>query len=351
MKIKREDFKRALEIVKPGLAAKEVIEQTTSFAFVKGHVITYDDEISINHPIEGWDITGAVKAEELYKFLTKVKTDEIDVSTGGTTIKDDDGNDAAATQIIFKSGRSKVGLIMKEKVVIPIEKEIKEQGKWKKIPETFIKSFGLAAETCSLDMAHPKLTCVHVNKKGFVESSDGYRMSRYDIGEAIPVPTCLIPAGSAKKIRNLKPVKMASGNGWVHFKTEEGSVISCRTFNEKFVDTSKMQDVGKKVFTINMPEELLEVMDRAEVFTNEDMEITIKKKELIVQSQSASGWFEETLKIDYKGGQFEFRVTPYLLTDILKRTLECNIHKDRLRFKGENWVYITTLKEAKVIKK
>ena len=48
MKLNKADLQRALEIVKPGLANKEMIEHSTSFAFINGKVITYNDEISLS---------------------------------------------------------------------------------------------------------------------------------------------------------------------------------------------------------------------------------------------------------------------------------------------------------------
>ena len=75
--MKRIDLLKALEIVKPGLASKEIIQQTTSFAFIEGRVVTFNDEISISHPVPDLDIQGAVQADELYKFLKKTKADEI----------------------------------------------------------------------------------------------------------------------------------------------------------------------------------------------------------------------------------------------------------------------------------
>ena len=67
MKVNKEKLRQALEIVRPGLANKEVIEQATSFAFMDGRVVTYNDEISISHPVEGIEIEGAVKADQLYQ--------------------------------------------------------------------------------------------------------------------------------------------------------------------------------------------------------------------------------------------------------------------------------------------
>jgi len=77
MNIQKEQLKKALETVKPGLAGKEIIEQSTSFAFMGDRVVTYNDEISISHPVEGLNLTGAIRAEELYQLLSKLKREEI----------------------------------------------------------------------------------------------------------------------------------------------------------------------------------------------------------------------------------------------------------------------------------
>ena len=93
MKINKAELQNALEKVKPGLAGKELIEQSTSFSFVNNRVVTYNDEISISHPVKGLEIKGAVKAQALYSFLGKVKKEEIDV-------------EYEDNQIIIKTGRS-----------------------------------------------------------------------------------------------------------------------------------------------------------------------------------------------------------------------------------------------------
>ena len=48
MKINKKELQEALERVKPGLASRELIEQSTSFAFMRDRVVTYNDEISIS---------------------------------------------------------------------------------------------------------------------------------------------------------------------------------------------------------------------------------------------------------------------------------------------------------------
>ena len=86
MIINKTNLQTALEIVKPGLASKELIDQSTSFAFMGDRVVTYNDDISVSHPIEGLNITGAVKADKLYALLNKLKQEEIEVEICGGEI-------------------------------------------------------------------------------------------------------------------------------------------------------------------------------------------------------------------------------------------------------------------------
>ena len=165
--MKRTDLLNALEQVKPGLAGKEVIQQTTSFAFMAGKVVTYNDEISISCPIEGLEIEGAVQADELYKFLNRVKADDIEMTE-------------ADSEIQIKAGRARVGLTLVEKVVLPLE-SISAEGKWKKLPDDFIKALEFVLFTCSQDMSRPILTCINIREDGIIESSDAHRITQYHI--------------------------------------------------------------------------------------------------------------------------------------------------------------------------
>jgi len=187
------NLQTALEIVKPGLAGKEMIEQSTSFAFMEGRVVTYNDEISISHPIEGLKINGAVQAEELYELLSKLKKDEIEITTKGN-------------EIILKSGRTKAGLTLQQEIKLPLE-EIGELGKWKPLPEDFLKHIKFAMAACSRDMSRPVLTCVHVSKDGIIEGSDSFRIARCQLKTEMPVKTFLLPASSAIQVIRVEPTK------------------------------------------------------------------------------------------------------------------------------------------------
>lgn len=341
MKIKSSILKDALSLVKPGLASKEIIDQTTSFAFVNNTVVTYNDEICIIHPLELEGVTGAIKAEEMFNFIKKVTSEEIDV-----TVDD--------SEIVMKSGRAKVGFALAEKIVLPLEEELQEKGDWKLLPEEFIEATKFSASCAAEDMSTPKLTCVHFEKSGKIEAADNFRIVRWTLSKKLPFKTTLIPASSMKEVIKINPNKVSEGNGWIHFKNNKEVIISCRTFDESYVDieTILYQKMGK-TFEFTFPEETSQILDRASVFTrvqakqtNEEIiDVTVKNKVLTIECKTDTAWFKENIGVKkYKGDDFMFRITPYLLQDILKGGNKCQIAKNMLRFETENWIYLSSLR-------
>lgn len=335
MIINKKQLQEALEIVKPGLANKEVIEQSTSFAFIKGRVVTYNDEISLSHPVPGLELTGAILAENLYKFLSKVKKDDIDVSIEQNEIR-------------MTAGRSLVGLTLQHEIKLPLDEGLQKKGKWKPIPEKLIEAIKFTMGVCSRDMSQPVLTCVHINKEGIVEASDGYRVAQYQIGQELPIDTFLIPATSAVELVKLSPTQIAEGNGWVHFQTEEKTIMSCRVADETYPNTGPHLMV--KGASIILPKTLNEALERAMVFSkrehllDECVQIELVDRQIILRAHSESGWFEETLNMKYSDDPISFSITPYLLQNILKKTQSCILSKNKLKFAEEGWCYVTTLR-------
>lgn len=333
MIINKTELKQALEIVKPGLSNKDIIEQATSFAFIEGNVVTFNNEISICHPVGGLELSGAIKAEELYNLLSKLKDDEINID-----VKDN--------EILLTSGKSKAGMVVQAEVKLPLE-EIGKIENWLTLPSDFLKHLKFTIASCSKDMSRPTLTCVHINDE-IIESSDGFRITRCTLEEMVPVPKFLLPASSAIQVVKLQPTEIASGNGWVHFKTEQGTVISCRTMEGEFPSTITdwLKTEGT---TLTLPQTTSEVVEKSLVFSkresvlDEKVDITIANRRLKIRSESETGWFEEELNIQYKGEPIIFSITPGLLKGILSETSECVIGDTKILFTGNNWVYLAML--------
>jgi len=167
----------------------------------------------------------------------------------------------------------------------------------------------------------------------------------------MPVKTFLLPQTSAIIVERLEPTQIAEGNGWIHFKTEQGTIISCRIFEDKFPNCNIFLNVeGEKLI---FPKETIEMIDKAEIFTKRDyildesININIKNNVLIIKSKSETGWCETTKKLKEKIKDINFAIIPYLLKTILKENNNCIINNKMISFTGNAWQYVSMLKEIK----
>lgn len=346
MKVKKDDLLAALETVRPGLANREIyVEQASSFAFLGDRVMTYNNELSLTCSIPELNVTGAVKADELYGFLVRVKKDELDVD-----VEDD--------KLKLTAGRSRVSLALERDIRLPLG-EMKRKKEWKALPDpdNFVRFLKFAMGACSRSLAYPLLTCVRVDTSGVIESTDSYRVAHCRLADGLPVGTFLVPASSAKEIVKMKPQQVAEGReGWIHFRSGE-VMLSCRLFGdgEAFPDLSQHLDVEKTdAVKLSFPSKIKEAMDRAWVFARRDdqleesIDLCVKKGKLAVTAQSNTGTFEETMTMEEKDVDLKFSIIPYLLKDILNEVTEAVVFKDRLLFEkwddaGVGWKYLTVL--------
>lgn len=332
MKIQKATLLTALEKVKPGLAGREMIQQSTSFAFLGGRVLTYNDEISISHPVEGLAITGAVKAQALYDFLNKVKADEIDVSP-------------VDNHVVISAGRAKAGLVFEQEVTLPVEEVADIEG-WAPLPKEFVSTIALCYPCCAQDMSRPLLTCVHVDGE-VIEASDSYQIIHCTIPAPVPVERFLLPYRAARELVRYDVKEVASGGGWMHFRTEDGTVFSSRVLRDEFPDTSVFLAVEGVEFAF--PKAMTEALERATIFSRDDLDtqgislatVKLSDRRLEVTAKNEFGWFEETVRVQYKGPAIQFVVGTQLLIAILKRLQQCVIGEGRIKFVGDGWVHVT----------
>jgi DNA polymerase III sliding clamp (beta) subunit (PCNA family) len=335
MKINKAELQEALEKVRPGLASKELIEQTTSFAFTGGRVVTYNDEISISHPVKGLDVVGTVKAQALYRFLEKIKKEEIDIEW-------------EENQVIIKAGKSKAGLIFEQEVKLPIKEEIGKIEKWKNLPGNFVEALKLCYPCCSRDMSRPILTCVNIDGEG-VQASDSYQIIHYTLTEKIPVGKCLIPATSVKELVKYPVKKVAVGESWIHFRTEDGTVFSSRILNNEFPDTSK--HLAIKGVEFSFPKNINQILERAHVFSKKDaspgdiptVTIEIKEGQIKISAKNEYGWFVEEARTKYSGKAVKFSIGIEFLIGFFDKLQNCIIGDDKIGFSGENWQHMIAM--------
>lgn len=331
--MKRADLLSALEIVKPGLANREIIEQATSFAFIDGCVVTYNDNVSIRCPVEGLKISGAIKAEELYKLLGKLKQDDITVESNGP-------------EVILTSGRAKAGFTLQQQIKLPLE-EIKNKTEWKPLPKDFRKALEFTMTTCSRDQTRAILTCINVTPEGRLQSTDNFRISIFNL-DKVPANEFLLPAESAQIVSGYGLGWVAEGRGWIHFKSEGGLIeFSCRVVKGEYPPIYKAAEgEGTKV---ELPSTMQDVLSKASVFCTQEqvldqrVKVVISEKRLKLRADGETGWFEEEVNMAYRGEPITFSINPHLLQSILDQTRICQIGEKTLKFIGDRWQFIACL--------
>lgn len=343
MKINRKDLQNALIIVKPGLSNKDILEQTTSFAFINGRVTTYNDEISISHPVKGINFEGAIKAEELYGLLTRLNKDEIELGVDNNELQ-------------IRCGRVKAGLQLEDEIQLP---DVLPKGKWKKLPNPnqFKDYMIMAMQTCSTDMAEVKLTCVCVRKDGGIIGSDNYRVVQCT-GSKSPVADYLIPATSISELVKINPVQIQLEKNWVHFKSENDTIFSCRRVNVEYLEQELINDIIKfnKKGKIEFPDKIEEMLQRVgefakrQIVTDSNVEVSIQNGKLLMRAvaDQTKSWIEDKSSIECDKN-ISFMITPKLFENILKVTRTCVLDKkmEKVKFVMEseniNWEYVVML--------
>lgn len=335
MQVERLSLLRALELVKPGLSRQENIAQATRFAFVHNRVVTYNDEISVSHPVPDLSLTGAILAEGLYKWLGEVRGNKIKLEI-----------DEAQLKATAAGGRSKSTYTLQSEITMPLG-EIGELGDWHPCPTGLKAALQFAMFSCGVDMSQPTLTCVHACKEGRIESGDNYRLTRYVV-DPLPINTFLIPAKSVRHLLNYEFNEMAEGNGWVHFRTKEGTIFSARVFGDVYPNITELLNVeGKEV---QLPPSLVPALQRISHFAkrehvlDEQITVEIQSNRLTLKAENLECSGEESVKVDYNDPTpISFVINPNLFSDIVGKVDKGILGTACLKFEAGKWQHVVAL--------
>jgi DNA polymerase III sliding clamp (beta) subunit (PCNA family) len=331
-RVNRADFLQQLETVQPGISPRGLIQQSDSFVFQGGYVITYNDEVSCRakSPLPK-DLVGAVNERPLMAILGKLAEDEIDVEVS-------DG------ELVITGKKRRAGIRMDATIELPIDK-LETPEDWKPLHEDFTDALNIVQECAGTDASHFALTCVHLHPK-FVEACDNYQLTRYKIKTGVAEPT-LVKRDSIKHVVSLDMTELSETPNWIHFRNQTGLILSCRRYMESYPDISKMLQVGEG-HPATLPKGLAEAAERAQIFSAENGEddevfVELVPGKLRIKGQGTSGWYQEVKRLAYDGDSMSFFVSPKLLIELTKRHNECTVSSDRLMVNGGKFTYVTVL--------
>ena len=330
MKVNKNKLQKSLQKVQPGLADKDIIEQSTSFIFQDGDLLTYNDVISVRTKLD-LGFNGAVKAEELLKLLARTKLEEVDVS-------------AEKNELILKAKKLSAGIKMTDQILLPID-NISFSDDWEKLPKNFKTGLKLVRFCTSKDMSNPITTHICCRKKKML-ATDTFRITSFKLSSKFS-EDILISYEVANHLISYDFVEYQKENNWLHFRDEDGLIFSCRTISDEFPKVSKLLKMDGIEFVF--PKLILDIIERCQVFSSTEFQqdefltFDIKRKKISISAKNEGGWIRETSKIDYKGESFSFMISPEFLKQIVSEQLHTTVGGNTIKFETDQMVHLIRL--------
>jgi hypothetical protein len=328
----------ALQAVSPGLAPREIVEQSAHFILRRGRVWTYNDEVLCSHPLPDFaeHVEGAVPAEQLLAYLAKIAGADIEMTIRPGVLK-----------ISGPRGYAKLRLKGPADIIVAAIDQVERPGTWAKLPEAFCEAVAAVAACASKNHKDEfKRTVVHLHPE-WVEACDNYRMCRRDLETGVG-EGALVRATSLEPIAARGVTELSETANWLHFRSPSGAVLSCRRFAGPYDDLGKFLDAKGEPFTF--PDGLRERVQITNIFAKDNPEeirrltISLGPAKLEVEGRGASGRAVEWLApVDYQGPPLKFTIEPKVLLDLLKRNPTCEVTAEQLVMRGEQFAYVASL--------
>jgi len=335
--MKASELKKALELVRPGLANKEILEQATSFVFRNGKIYSFNDQVAVIAPFEsGFE---GVISSDLYEFVSKLKPDaEIQI-------------EEKENELRLVSGRNRAGVLLEPDIKLPLDEELQEPEEWFPIPSSFVKSIRACLFSASRSGHVPILTCIHITS-GFVETCDEYRLTRYDFKDPLPGlgedKDIKIVARNIQPLGNYSPEEYGFGEAWMHFRNKSGLTYCVRMVEGEYPDLQSYLDEGGQ--EIELPKELQEALAWAAIATDDAIKfeqrvkVTISKGRMLIRGEKPDGsWAEQDIRIRYTGKAIEFEAHPLFLQEMAKLAQKVLVGESSIQIDTDEFAHVISL--------
>jgi hypothetical protein len=346
MKVDRKTLLGVLELLKPGLAKKELVEQASHYIFTGASAVTFNDQIMVSFPFD-MEFPFSVRGEDLFNVLKSMKDEDVTFSKkegNAVVIK---GKNSVAELATIVTEESKV-----ENLIDGVLKDIEENAdnKFPVDPE-FIDGLYKCSFSASRDLSQGVLACVHV-ENDVLFSSDKLRISKFTLSE--DYGKIYIFAKDAVELRGYPTInEMLIADKWVHFFTDNGGIISCRLFGgEDFKGNLDKFFTMDKAETIELPKELKSIVDDVSVMVIAPTErqrfitVSFKKDKIICKGEGERGYYKKSIPFKSKE-EFDFSINPKLFAEILVKTNNFQIDEKKAMFVSENFSHVISLPAKK----
>jgi len=327
-----------LAALRPGLAKREMVQQSCHFLFFKEEIVTFNDQICIMIPFES-GMNFSVKGEEFFRLIDGITDDTLDLSLDKGKIK-----------IKSDSTTSSMTTLGEDQNVLPsvIEGLIENMKGWKKLPSNFLEGISLCSFSTSSDLSRGVFSCIALRGK-VCYSLDSNRSSFFLFDQSLSGDTAFVGGKDATELAKFPVKEFCTDGKWAHFRTEEGVTFSCVLMSGEF-PFDKMDKTFAKMKSlphIDLPKELKGVVDNVNMLAAVDtfrmgkiIDLEINGKEIIIRASNDLGEVTKKISCDYADEEINIGINSNLLSQILQRATSLARDGNMLEFQSGNFQHI-----------
>lgn len=347
--MKKVDLLKGIKAVLMGIDKSSAVG-SDFILFDENWVRSYKEDISVSFPLET-GIRTAVRAEELYKVLSKMEAEEIDIKM------------TEEGKLQVKGGKTtlKMNPLQKEQITSSLERAwaVQTDGlEWFYLPKDFQVGMELCSFSAGTGPALGPLAGVHFFENKVV-STDNYRVSVYTMLEAVSSSFTL----PTKTVEGLLKIEenfeiMALSKAWAHFSNDGGAIYSSRVLagdypSKKIIGLFEAMKFDMISDPLEFPKGLEAPLERAKILAGASgdgweslskVSLSYSKGTLEIRAGKEAG--EIVDGVDWKKDHFdeglEIRVQPDFFKKILGITRQFRLSptKKSLLFSSEKFNHI-----------
>lgn len=317
----------------PAIDNNNIIDETNCVNFTGTHIFATNGKIYISIPFET-EFKVSVMFNVLFKFLNKIKKDEIDF------ISNDEN-------LIIKAGKHKLTL---QKYNLNENKYINQKFNFNDLPNDFIDAIKTTMSCCSLDDQLRLFTkCLHINKN-FILTTDGKRMCKYTLDKEIN-DELYIDISTIKSLLCINNInKYCITNTNIIFTNDENLLFICNTIDTTFPDFEEVFKLNNKKELL-FPDDITQLIELCTILKNKNIDDNIfftnlqfSVGKLIISCINESAKLETIIKNDCFTENISFNINPFLLLDILKKSYNKIYYDDnKIIFENDKYKYVIAL--------
>jgi hypothetical protein len=338
MKVIKSEFEKVLkQLASLNRGTKVLTADHDKFIFTQDKVGIVLDDFLVFFPWDGFKESFMVNGNDLVKFVSKAKTEELDLEFNGTELQL--SADKLRSGLSITDSKDSVALKILDKCY---------HLQWEVLPEDFIEGISLCQFSISRNLASGALCYLYCDTT-HLYSSDNFRISKYELAKPIS-SSFLLSYSACDKLLQLSDVMSISFTdpAWLFFECN-GIIAGFRKVDFEFptsVASFFGQNItGNYIFPSQVEEQLPSVMSIVEDIPILDLQVFLKKEKgtLLLRYQKVGGWAEREIEVADDGVQFEFHINPIFFQQILEKTKTASYNNSIMQFSAEKFEHLFSM--------